>query len=53
MKNFYMNFGKGEDGAVTVDWVVLIAAIAALGLAVVSTMVGDDPTPPSAIEQSN
>lgn len=28
------NFLRGEDGAVTVDWVVLTAAIVGLGLAV-------------------
>ena len=34
MKNFITN----ESGAVTVDWVVLTAAIAGLGLAVVLTI---------------
>ncbi len=32
------NFLKSEDGAVTVDWVVLTASIIALGLVVVSTI---------------
>ncbi|MCU0802101.1 MAG: pilus assembly protein [Rhodobacteraceae bacterium] len=31
-------FGKSEDGAVTVDWVVLTAAIVLLGLVVVLTV---------------
>ncbi|MFG6516147.1 Flp family type IVb pilin [Sulfitobacter sp. 1A13496] len=34
MMNFIKNFRKDEDGAVTVDWVVLTAAI--VGLAVVA-----------------
>ena len=34
MLNFIKNFRKDEDGAVTVDWVVLTAAIVALGLLV-------------------
>ncbi|MDF3382430.1 MULTISPECIES: Flp family type IVb pilin [Sulfitobacter] len=34
MMNFIKNFRKDEDGAVTVDWVVLTAAI--VGLAIVA-----------------
>ncbi|SEN36999.1 hypothetical protein SAMN04488003_11444 [Loktanella fryxellensis] len=34
MLNFLKNFRNDEDGAVTVDWVVLTAAIVALGLLV-------------------
>lgn len=34
MLNFIKNFTNDEDGAVTVDWVVLTAAIVALGLVV-------------------
>jgi len=34
MLNFLKNFHKDEDGAVTVDFVVLTAAIVVLGLAV-------------------
>ena len=34
MLNFIKNFRADEDGAVTVDWVVLTAAIVGLGLAV-------------------
>lgn len=34
MMNFLKNFRRNEDGAVTVDWVVLTAAIVALGFAV-------------------
>lgn len=36
MKNLmrhFVNFGKQQDGAVTVDWVVLTAAVVALGVA--------------------
>ena len=43
MLNFIKNFRNDEDGAVTVDWVVLTAAIVALGLLVggkVSTAAG-------------
>lgn len=32
--NALMNFIQSEDGAVTVDWVVLTAAIVGLGIAV-------------------
>jgi len=35
MLNTLIEFAKSEDGAITVDWVVLTAAIAGLGLAVV------------------
>ncbi|MEJ6397204.1 Flp family type IVb pilin [Yoonia sp. 208BN28-4] len=38
MLNFIKNFRNDEDGAVTVDWVVLTAAIVALGLAVGGTV---------------
>jgi Flp pilus assembly pilin Flp len=38
MLNFIKNFRNDEDGAVTVDWVVLTAAIVALGLAVGSSV---------------
>ena len=31
-------FARNEDGAVTVDWVVLTAAIVGLGLVVMSTV---------------
>jgi Flp pilus assembly pilin Flp len=34
MLNFIKNFRNDDDGAVTVDWVVLTAAIVALGLLV-------------------
>jgi Flp pilus assembly pilin Flp len=33
MTRFIKNFGYDEDGAVTVDWVVLTAAVVALALA--------------------
>ncbi len=32
--NLIKSFGRDEDGAVTVDWVVLTAAIVGLGIAV-------------------
>ncbi|MDB9801664.1 hypothetical protein OAC01_01730 [bacterium] len=34
MLNFIKNFRNDEDGAVTVDWVVLTAAIVLLGAAI-------------------
>lgn len=40
MTNFFQNFLKDEDGAVTVDWVVLTAAVVALGIGAV-TVVGN------------
>ena len=40
MINFIKNFRNDEDGAVTVDWVVLTAAIVGLGVAAVSTVEG-------------
>ncbi|MFM2388597.1 MAG: hypothetical protein RLZZ437_152 [Pseudomonadota bacterium] len=38
MLNIFKNFAKDEDGAVTVDWVVLTAAIVGLGLVVIQTV---------------
>ncbi|WP_323785604.1 pilus assembly protein [Thalassovita sp.] len=38
MIKFIKNFRKDEDGAVTVDWVVLTAAVVGLGIAAVSTV---------------
>jgi Flp pilus assembly pilin Flp len=35
MLDFIKNFRAEEDGAVTVDWVVLTAAIVGLGIAVI------------------
>jgi Flp pilus assembly pilin Flp len=40
MLNFIKNFRNDEDGAVTVDWVVLTAAIVGLGIAVLTTVGG-------------
>ena len=36
MIKFFKNFRKDEDGAVTVDWVVLTAAVVALGIGAIS-----------------
>ncbi|WP_145109376.1 Flp family type IVb pilin [Cereibacter sediminicola] len=36
--NIFKNFRNDEDGAVTVDWVVLTAAIVGLGLLVMGTV---------------
>ncbi|MCF1707280.1 hypothetical protein L0V05_00480 [Tabrizicola sp. J26] len=38
--DIFKNFRKDEDGAVTVDWVVLTAAIVGLGLVVMTTVGG-------------
>lgn len=41
MMNFIKNFRKDEDGAVTIDWVVLTAAIVALAIAAFAA-IGDE-----------
>jgi Flp pilus assembly pilin Flp len=38
MNALIKNFAKSESGAVTVDWVVLTAAIVGLGLAVMAVV---------------
>jgi Flp pilus assembly pilin Flp len=38
MMKFIKNFGKNEDGAVTVDWVVLTAAVVGLAVAAYSSI---------------
>lgn len=38
MGNFFNRFRKDEDGAVTVDWVVLTAAIVGMGVVVITTV---------------
>lgn len=38
MNTFIQNFLKDEDGAVTVDWVVLTAAVVGLGIAGVTAV---------------
>lgn len=38
MPNILKNFAKSEDGAITVDWVVLTAAMVSLGLMVVASV---------------
>ncbi len=40
MTAYIKNFAKSESGAVTVDWVVLTAAIVGLGLAVMAVVSG-------------
>ncbi len=40
MINFIKNFHADEDGAVTVDWVVLTAAVVGLGIAGVAAVKG-------------
>lgn len=40
MQNFMNAFIRDEDGAVTVDWVVLTAAIVGLGIAVYGVVSG-------------
>ncbi len=38
MKKFLNAFAKDEDGAVTVDWVVLTAAIVGIALAIIAVI---------------
>ena len=38
--NTFKNFANDESGAVTVDWVVLTAAIVGLGFVVMTTVAG-------------
>lgn len=40
MIKFIKNFRKDDEGAVTVDWVVLTAAVVGLGVAGVATVQG-------------
>lgn len=40
LTNFINRFTADEDGAVTVDWVVLTAAIVGLGIAVLTSVSG-------------
>ncbi len=49
MLNFIKNFRRDEDGAVTVDWVVLTAAIVGLGIAVLTSVSGGTTTLSDAI----
>ncbi|CUI65054.1 hypothetical protein [Cognatishimia activa] len=41
MIKFIKNFRKDENGAVTVDWVVLTAAVVGLGVAAYSAIEGE------------
>ena len=50
MFKFIKKFRKEEDGAVTVDWVVLTAAVVGLGVAGVSTVQGGVDTLASSIK---
>ena len=38
--DIFKRFAKDEDGAVTVDWVVLTAALVGLGIAVLAAVSG-------------
>ncbi len=40
MLNFIKNFRRDEDGAVTVDWVVLTAAMVGIAVAIISSISG-------------
>ena len=50
MIKFIKKFRKEEEGAVTVDWVVLTAAVVGLGVAGVSTVQGGVDTLASSIQ---
>lgn len=41
MNKLFARFARNEDGAVTVDWVVLTASIVGLGIAAVSAITGN------------
>jgi Flp pilus assembly pilin Flp len=47
--NIFKSFKNDESGAVTVDWVVLTAAIVGLGLVVMTTVSGGMNTAASSI----
>jgi Flp pilus assembly pilin Flp len=47
--NIFKSFKNDESGAVTVDWVVLTAAIVGLGLVVMTTVSGGLTTAATAI----
>ncbi|EEW26330.1 Flp family type IVb pilin [Rhodobacter ferrooxidans] len=49
MLNHFKSFANDESGAVTVDWVVLTAAIVGLGLVVMTTVGGAIKTQATAI----
>ncbi|MDX2483395.1 MAG: hypothetical protein QNK42_07015 [Pseudodonghicola sp.] len=36
MKNLFHSFARDEEGAITVDWVMLVAVVVALGVLVIS-----------------
>ncbi|MEM6888695.1 MAG: hypothetical protein AAF636_11205 [Pseudomonadota bacterium] len=38
MRTWFKNFRKSEDGAVTVDWVVLTAAVCGMCISMVATL---------------
>lgn len=38
MLNFIKKFRNGQNGAVTVDWVVLTAAVVGLGIAILTSV---------------
>ncbi|EYD71147.1 hypothetical protein [Limimaricola hongkongensis] len=44
MLNFFKKFANDEAGAVTVDWVVLTAAIVGLGVAILAQVTGEAKT---------
>ena len=43
MLNFIKNFRNDEDGAVTVDWVVLTAAVVAMAIGAYTTIANNSP----------
>ena len=52
LKKLFKNFSASEAGAVTVDWVVLTAAVVGLSVAVGSTVKGAIDTKATAIQTS-
>ena len=52
MLDFIKTFRADEDGAVTVDWVVLTAAIVGLGIAVLTSVKGGANTMATSVKTS-
>lgn len=50
--NIFKSFKNDESGAVTVDWVVLTAAIVGLGIVVITSVQGSLTTTTAAITSS-
>ena len=52
LRKLFKNFKSDESGAVTVDWVVLTAAIVGLGIAVLTSVGGGTTTLANTVSSS-